>query len=210
LSTNKTKGTLVQEKLSDADIERDRRELEKTWEHPKGLWGWLTDTDHKRIGLRYIITAVVFFVFGGIEAALMRIQLAFPESHFLNPDQYNQVFTVHGTTMMFLFAVPIMTAMGIYFVPLMVGSREVAFPRLNAYGYFVYLIGGILLYTGFLLNTGPDAGWFSYVPLSGPAYSPGKRVDVWAQMITFTEASGLAGAIVVIGTVLKCARRACH
>ena len=200
---SKRRPRLVQEELSESDIERDRQELERTWAHPKGLWGWLTDTDHKRIGLRYIITALVFFVFGGIEAALMRIQLAFPESHFLNPDQYNQIFTVHGTTMMFLFAVPIMTAMGIYFVPLMIGSREVAFPRLNAYGYFVYLIGGILLYSAFLLNTGPDAGWFSYVPLSGPSFSPGKRVDIWAQMITFTEASGLAGAIVVIGTVLK-------
>jgi cytochrome c oxidase subunit 1 len=105
--------------------------------------------------------------------------------------------------MMFLFAVPIMTALGIYLVPLMVGARDVAFPRLNIYGYFVYLIGGLLLYTGFLLNTGPDAGWFSYVPLSGPAYSPGKRVDVWAQMITFTEISALAGAIIIIGTVFK-------
>jgi cytochrome c oxidase subunit 1 len=105
--------------------------------------------------------------------------------------------------MMFLFAVPIMTALGIYLVPLMVGARDVAFPRLNAYGYFVYLIGGILLYTGFLLNTGPDAGWFSYVPLAGPSFSPGKRVDIWAQMITFTEISGLAGAIVIIGTVFK-------
>ncbi len=104
---------------------------------------------------------------------------------------------------MFLFAVPIMTAMGIYLVPLMVGARDVAFPRLNLYGYFVYLIGGILLYTAFLLNTGPDAGWFAYVPLSGPAYSPGKRVDIWAQMITFTEISALVGAVVVIGTVFK-------
>jgi len=110
---------------------------------------------------------------------------------------------VHGTTMMFLFAVPIMTALGIYLVPLMVGARDVAFPRLNVYGYFVYLIGGLLLYTGFVLNTGPDAGWFSYVPLSGPAFSPGKRVDVWAQMISFTEISALAGAVIIIGTVFK-------
>jgi cytochrome c oxidase subunit 1 len=145
----------------------------------------------------------VFFVGSGIEAALMRIQLARPENHFLSPDKYNQIFTVHGTTMMFLFAVPIMTAMGIYLVPLMVGARDVAFPRLNLYGYFVYLVGGILLYVGFFLNTGPDAGWFAYVPLSGPAYSPGKRVDIWAQMITFTEISALVGAIVVIGTAFK-------
>ncbi|HEU4510671.1 MAG TPA: cytochrome c oxidase subunit I [Pyrinomonadaceae bacterium] len=186
-----------------AEMASEKEELERTWARPRGFSGWLMETDHKVIGLRYIVTAFVFFVLGGIEAAAMRIQLAFPDNHFLSPDQYNQFFTVHGTTMMFLFAVPIMTAMGIYFVPLMVGARDVAFPRLNAYGYFVYLIGGILLYTGFFLNTGPDAGWFSYVPLSGPAYSPGKRVDIWAQMITFTEISALVGAAVIIGTVFK-------
>src|SRR5215212_1623948 len=186
-----------------AAMQREREELERTWARPRGLWGWFTDTDHKAIAKRYIVTAFVFFLLGGIEAALMRIQLAFPESHFLNPDRYNQIFTVHGTTMMFLFAVPIMTAFGLYFVPLMVGARDVAFPRLNLYGYFVYLIGGILLYVGFFLNTGPDAGWFAYVPLSGPAYSPGKRVDIWAQMITFTEISALVGAVIVIGTAFK-------
>ena len=186
-----------------AAMEREREELERTWARPSGLRGWFTDTDHKRIAMRYIKTAFVFFVLGGIEAALMRIQLARPENHFLSPDQYNQIFTVHGSTMMFLFAVPIMTAMGIYLVPLMVGARDVAFPRLNLFGYFVYLTGGLLLYTGFILNTGPDAGWFAYVPLSGPAFSPGKRVDIWAQMITFTEISSLVGAIVIIGTAFK-------
>jgi cytochrome c oxidase subunit 1 len=194
-------------RISDEDLavqmEREREELERTWAPPRGLRGLLTDTDHKHIALRYIVTAFVFFLFGGIEAALMRIQLARPDSHFLSPDKYNQIFTVHGTTMMFLFAVPIVTALGIYLVPLMVGARDVAYPRLNLYGYWTYLIGGILLYVGFLLNVGPDAGWFAYVPLAGPGFSPGKRVDIWAQMITFTELSGLAGAIVVIGTVFK-------
>ena len=193
--------------ISEAELarvmEREKQELERTWARPKGWRGWFTDTDHKAIAMRYIVTAFVFFVLGGIEAALMRIQLMRPENHFLSPDQYNQIFTVHGTTMMFLFAVPIMTALGIYLVPLMIGARDVAFPRLNLYGYFVYLIGGLFLYAGFFLNTGPDAGWFAYVPLSGPAYSPGKRVDVWAQMITFTELSALVGAIVVIGTAFK-------
>jgi cytochrome c oxidase subunit 1 len=186
-----------------SEDEREIKELERVWACPPGIYGWFTDTDHKAIALRYVVTAFVFFLFGGIEALLMRIQLARPESHFLSPDLYNQVFTVHGTTMMFLFAVPIMTAVGIYLVPLMVGTRDVAFPRLNNYGYFVYLIGGILLYVSFFLNTGPDAGWFAYVPLSGPGYSPGKRVDIWAQMISFTEISALSGAVVVIGTVFK-------
>jgi cytochrome c oxidase subunit 1 len=201
--TPKNELTRISDEDLAAQMAREREELERTWAAPRGLRGWLTDTDHKHIANRYIITAFIFFLFGGIEAALMRIQLARPDNHFLSPDKYDQIFTVHGTTMMFLFAVPIVTALGIYLVPLMVGSRDVAFPRLNLYGYWVYLIGGILLYVGFLLNTGPDAGWFAYVPLSGPSYSPGKRVDIWAQMITFTELSGLAGAIVIIGTVFK-------
>ena len=196
------KTAISEEDLAEV-MAREKKELERTWARPKGWRGWFTDTDHKAVAMRYIVTAFVFFVLGGIEAALMRIQLMRPDNHFLSPDQYNQIFTVHGTTMMFLFAVPIMTALGIYLVPLMIGARDVAFPRLNLYGYFVYLIGGIFLYAGFLLNTGPDAGWFAYVPLSGPGFSPGKRVDVWAQMITFTELSALVGAIVVIGTAFK-------
>jgi cytochrome c oxidase subunit 1 len=205
MADQKKQGTakLIEVELPQSSIEQDRKQLEKTWAHAHGVLGWLMEVDHKVIGLRYIKTAFAFFLFGGIEAALMRIQLARPENHFLSPDTYNQLFTTHGTTMMFLFAVPIMTGMGIYLVPIMVGTREVAFPRLNAYGYFVYLIGGLLLYTAFILNTGPDAGWFAYVPLSGPAYSAGKRVDIWAQMITFTEISGLVGAIVIIATTFK-------
>src|SRR5919107_124404 len=144
------KATITDEELAEV-MAREKEELERTWARPRGWRGWFTDTDHKAIAMRYIVTAFVFFVLGGIEAALMRIQLAFPENHFLNPDRYNQIFTVHGTTMMFLFAVPIMTAFGIYFVPLMIGARDVAYPRLNLYGYFVYLIGGLLPFTRFFL-----------------------------------------------------------
>src|SRR5918911_359142 len=143
------------------DEAADRRELARTWAAGRGLYGWLTNTNHKNIATRYIVTAFVFFLFGGIEAALMRLQLARPESHIINPDLYNQIFTVHGTTMMFLFAVPIMEGMGLYLVPLMIGTRNVAFPRLNAFGYYTYLIGGLLIYVGFILNIGPDTGWFS-------------------------------------------------
>jgi len=105
--------------------------------------------------------------------------------------------------MMFLFAVPIMQGLGIYLVPLMVGTRNIAFPRLNNFSYFVYLFGGVMLYVAFLLNIGPDVGWFSYVPLAGPAYSPGKRADFWAQMITFTEVSSLAVAVQLIVTIFQ-------
>jgi cytochrome c oxidase subunit I+III len=182
---------------------REHEQLERVWRDRTGLWGWLTTTDHKSIGKRYIVTAFVFFLLGGINAGLMRVQLARPENGLIGPDRYNQIFTVHGTTMMFLFAVPVMTAMGLYFVPLMIGARNVAFPRLNAYGYWVYLIGGTFLYVNLLLNTGPDTGWFSYVPLAGPGFSPGKRVDTWAQTVTFTEIAGLIAAVELIVTIFK-------
>ena len=131
----------------------------------------------------------------GVAALLMRTQLAVPENTFLDANQYDQLFTVHGVTMMFLFAVPMMEGMGIYLVPLMLGTRNVAFPRLNAFGYWMYLIGGLFLYWGLFTGTGPDVGWFAYTPLAGPQFSPGKRVDVWAQMITFTEISALCDRV---------------
>ena len=185
------------------DVERTAAELDQTWAEPGTLWGWLTAVDHKSIGKRYIITAFLMFVAGGIEAALMRLQLARPENTLIGPDRYNQLFTTHGTTMMFLFAVPMMNAMGIYFVPLMVGARNVAFPRLNSFGYWSYFVGVALLYVSLFVNTGPDAGWFAYVPLAGPAYSPGHRVDVWAQVVTFTEIAALCAAVNIIVTAFK-------
>ncbi|MDB4947604.1 MAG: cytochrome oxidase [Gemmatimonadetes bacterium] len=186
-----------------AEDARDLRRLERTWSPERGLWGWLTSVDHKSIARRYVATALVSFVLAGINALVMRVQLARPESHVLGPDAYNQYFTTHGTAMMFLFAVPIMEAVGIYFVPLMVGTRNVAFPRLNALGYWTFLVATIFLWASFYANVGPDAGWTAYVPLSGPQFSPGKRVDTWAQMITFTEVSALIGAVEIITTAFK-------
>jgi cytochrome c oxidase subunit 1 len=177
--------------------------LEETWRHRPGFWGWVCSVEHKSIATRYIATAVVFFILGGIEAAVMRAQLARPENAVLGPDAYNQFFTMHGSTMMFLFAVPVMDAMGLYLVPLMNGTRNVAFPRLNAYGYWVYLFGGLFLYVMFFLNTGPDVGWFAYVPLAGPEFTPGKRADVWAQLVTFTEVSALVASVELIVTIFK-------
>jgi cytochrome c oxidase subunit I+III len=180
-----------------------RAEMERTWDDGPGAWGWLRATDHKSVAKRYVATAFLFFLLGGLEAATMRLQLARPENGLVDPGLYNQLFTMHGTTMMFLFGVPVQLAMAIYLVPLMVGTRNISFPRLNAFGYWVYLIGGLLLYSGFVLNTGPDGGWFNYVPLSGPQYSPGKRIDVWAQTVTFTEVAALVAAVELIVTVLK-------
>src|SRR3954469_4686808 len=124
----------------------ERAQLEPVWRPHPGIAGWFSNTLHTTIGKRYIVTAFVFFLLGGIEAALMRLQLSRPENTLIGPDLYNPIFTVHGSTMMFLFAVPMMEGLGIYFVPLMIGTRNVAFPRMNAYGYFTYLIGGLLLY----------------------------------------------------------------
>jgi cytochrome c oxidase subunit 1 len=177
--------------------------LDAVWRRKPGLIGWLASTDHKDIGLRYVVTAFAFFLLAGLLAAAMRLQLSVPNNTVLGPDRYNQFFTVHGSTMMFLFAVPVMQGMGLYLVPLMVGSRNVAFPRLNAYGYFAYLGGGLMLWGALFCNIGADAGWFAYVPLSGPDYSVGKRVDFWAQMITMTEISGLISAVQIITTVFK-------
>jgi cytochrome c oxidase subunit 1 len=186
-----------------ADVDPTVSALSRVWRRPPGFYGWLVSTDHKDIGLRYILTALCFFVFAGILALTMRWQLAVPLNSFMGPDRYNQVFTTHGTTMMFLFAVPIMEGFGLYLVPLMVGTRNVAFPRLLNYGYYVYLFAGLALLAGFFCNMGPDAGWFMYVPLSGPANAPGHRVDLWSQMVTLVEISTLTGAVEIVTTVFK-------
>jgi cytochrome c oxidase subunit I len=191
---------LLGQNLNERD---DRALLERSWHDPEGFFGWFQATTHQKIGMRYIVTAFVFLLLGGVEAFMMRLQLSSPENTVLGPARYNQIFTLHGTTMMFLFAVPVMEGMGVYLVPLMLGTRNVAFPRLNAFGYWMYVMGGLLLYGAAFTGTIPDAGWFAYAPLSGPQYSPGKGVDVWAQMITFTEISALCVAAELIVTILR-------
>jgi cytochrome c oxidase subunit 1 len=188
------------------EVENRDREitlLERVWRHPGGILGWLSYTTHQAIAMRYIVTAFIMLLLGGVEILLVRLQLIRPNNTFLGPDFYNQMFTTHGTTMMFLFAVPVMEGMAIYLVPLMVGTRNVAFPRLNAFGYWIYLGGCLFLYWGVFTNTAPDIGWFAYTPLSGPQFSPGKRPDFWAQMITFTEVSAMCVATEIIATIFK-------
>ena len=187
-------------KLKGAKLEA---RLERTWRRPPGIIGWLATVDHKEIGRRYIITALLFLALGGVLALAMRLQLAQPDSNLISPQRYNELFTMHGSTMMFLFAVPVMEGVAVFIIPLMVGTRSTAFPRLNAFSYYMYLFGGLMLWIAFLLNIGPDIGWFAYTPLSGPQFSPGKRADILAQMITFTEVSALAAAVVLICTILK-------
>ena len=181
----------------------DEAQLEATWRDPPGWLGAISAVNHKTISCRFMVATFGFFVAGGILALLMRLQLAQPSNSLIGADRYNQLFTMHGTTMMFLFAVPVMQAFAIYLVPLMIGARSVAFPRMNAYAFWIFLFGGVMLYVAFFFDTGADAGWFAYVPLSTFKYSPTKRVDFWAQMITFTEVSAMMEAIVLITTILK-------
>jgi heme/copper-type cytochrome/quinol oxidase subunit 1 len=195
--------TFLETEITPERFAEEEKALERVWKRPPGFIGWLTTVHHKDIAIRYIITAFIFFGLAGILAFLMRLQLSKPENTFLSADLYNQFFTVHGSAMMFLFAVPIMEGFGLYFVPLMIGTRNVAFPRMNAVGYYIYVAGGILLFMGLFMNVGADNGWFSYVPLAGPEFAPGKRADFWAQMITFTEVSALIGAVELIATVFK-------
>src|SRR4051795_11237113 len=186
--------------LDDAEL---HARLTRTWRTGPSLIARLSSVDHKVVGRRYILTAFFFLCLGGLSAVAMRLQLARPEAKLLGPDLYNQLFTMHGTTMMFLFAVPVMEAFAVYFVPLMVGTRNIAFPRLNAFSYWMFLFGGCFLWIAFLFNVGPDIGWFAYVPLSNLQFTPSKRADVWAQMITFTEVAALAVAVEIVVTVFK-------
>jgi cytochrome c oxidase subunit 1 len=181
----------------------EHEQLQKTWAPHRGWFSWFWQIDHHSIGRRFIFTAFVWFGLGGVLAALMRIQLAKPNNTFLSNDQYNQIFTLHGTSMMFLFAVPVMQAVAIYILPLMLGTRAFAFPRANAYAYYMFLFGGTMIYTAFILNMAPDAGWFNYVPLASPEFSPGKRIDIWAQLVNFTEISALTIAIEIVVTIFK-------
>jgi len=178
-------------------------ELERTWTDRPGIRGILSANGHKTIGVRFIVTALCFFCAAGVMGGLMRHQLGAANGHLVGPDFYNQLFTMHGTTMMFLFAVPVMQGFALYLVPLMIGTRNTAFPRMTACAYWLYLIGGLLLFAGFLSNTGPDAGWFAYVPLAGPQYGIGKREDVWNMLVTYSEAMGLMVAVDITTTILK-------
>src|SRR5438876_3560449 len=138
-----------------------------------GFWSWFTTIDHKKIGIMYGSTALAFFVIGGVEALLLRLQLAGPNGTLLTAAQYNELFTMHGTAMIFLMGMPLAVAFGNYLIPLQIGARDVAFPRLNAFGYWVVLLGGLFLYSSFFLGGAPNGGWFGYTPLTSTPISGG-------------------------------------
>jgi cytochrome c oxidase subunit I len=173
---------------------------------PTGTTGWrawLTTVDHKKIGIMYGATALAFLAIGGLEALLIRAQLAQPDGQVLSPEAYNQAFTMHGTTMVFLVVMPLAAAFANYLIPLQIGARDVAFPRLNALSYWVFLFGGLFLYSGVLLGHIPDGGWTSYFPNAGITYSPGHGMDFWSLGLQITGIASLVGAVNLITTCLN-------
>src|SRR5580698_8239939 len=172
------------------------------------VYEWLTTVDHKKIGLMYIAYALVFLIIGGVEATLMRIQLAIPNNHFVSPQVFNQLFTMHGTTMVFLVGMPILFGFGNYLVPLMIGARDMAFPRLNAFSFWISAFAGLLLYYSFIGGVGlagtgsaPDVAWFAYAPLTERAFSPGHTVDYWAVALLASGIGSIGTAINFLATV---------
>ncbi|MGC9157944.1 MAG: cytochrome c oxidase subunit I [Terracidiphilus sp.] len=185
---------------------------------PRRLWqetvyGWITTVDHKRIGLLYIGYALLFLLIGGLEAMLMRIQLAVPNNHFLSPEVFNRMFTMHGTTMVFFVGMPILFGFGNYLVPLMIGARDMAFPRLNAFSFWISAFGGLLLYYSFIggsglygAGTAPDVGWFAYAPLTSKLFSPGHSTDYWILGIFLSGIGSVGTALNLVATIvcLRC------
>lgn len=181
--------------------ERAERLL-KVWETPKG-WRYWSAVNNSQVGLWYTLTAFAFFLFGGVLALIMRIQLAIPDNNWLTPDQYNQIFTMHGSVMMFLFAVPILEAISILLLPQMLGARDLPFPRLSAYGYWCFLIGGIFVCGSLFFGVGPRGGWFMYPPMT-TEYQSDVGPDIWLLGLSFIEIASIAAAVELIVGVLKC------
>jgi cytochrome c oxidase subunit 1/cytochrome c oxidase subunit I+III len=178
--------------------------LERIWAEREGLLGWLTTTDHKRIGILYFFTALAMFGAGGVEALLIRTQLIGPNGHVLGPQAYDEVFTMHGITMIFLFVIPMTTgAFGNYLIPLMIGARDMAFPRMNAVSYWIFLGSAIFMYAGLVGGHAPNSGWFDYVPLASKAYDPGNNIDFYGWGLIFNGIASTATSINFIVTIFK-------
>ena len=169
----------------------------------EGFWGWITTIDHKRIGILYGVSAFIFFLIGGAEALLIRMQLATPNGTVLTAGEYNQIFTMHGTTMIFLALMPMSAAFFNYLAPIMIGARDVAFPRLNALSYWIFLFGGLVLYSSFFFGGAPDGGWFGYAPNTSVTFSPGHGIDYWIFGLQILGIASTVGAVNLITTILN-------
>ncbi|MDQ3753110.1 MAG: cbb3-type cytochrome c oxidase subunit I, partial [Acidobacteriota bacterium] len=186
-----------------AEVRRAQEErLLRAWKLPEG-WRYLSAVNNTSVGIWYTGVTCVFFLFGGVLALLMRTQLAVPNNDFLSADLYNQVFTLHGSVMMFLFAVPIFEAISILFLPAMLGARELPFPRLSAYGFWGFAMGGTFLCGSIFFDAAPRGGWFMYPPLTS-AYQPGIGADMWLLGFSFIEVAAIAAAVELIVGILKC------
>ena len=182
---------------------------EEEFSFSETLYQWVATVDHKRLGLMYIVTALLFLVIAGLMASVMRLQLAFPNNHVVGPETFNRLFTMHGTTMVFLVGMPFVAGLSNYLVPLMIGARDMAFPRLNAFGYWIFLFGGLLLYFSYIGGGGlsghgsaPDVGWFAYAPLTSKAFSRGASTDFWILGILVAGIGSVASALNVIVTTI--------
>lgn len=191
---------MTREALSPVRLHKD---LSRIWDTTPGWLGRLAAVNHTVLGKRFIVTAFLFFAIGGGLAMLIRAQLATADSDFMTVETYNQVFTMHGTVMMFLFAIPMFEGFAIYLLPKLLGARDLAFPRLTAYGYWCYLLGGSILIVALVGGVAPDGGWFMYTPLNAQPYSPGVNADFWLLGVTFVEISALSAAIEIVVSILK-------
>ena len=176
--------------------------LDELWEEEPGLLGFLTTVNHKRIGRRYLVTAAFFFLLAGLSAVVMRTQLAVPNNHLVSPEEYDQLFSLHGTAMIFFFATPMNSGFGNYILPMMIGTRDMAFPRVNALSYWIFLFSGLFMFSSLPLGMAPDGGWFAYVPLTRE-YLPGLNLDFYTLGLLFLAVSTTIGSINFIVTALK-------
>ncbi len=167
------------------------------------LYRWIATTDHKKLGIMYIIAMLLFFVASGLMAVVIRLQLAYPNSHVVSPETFNQLFTMHGTSMVFLVGMPMVAGLGNYLVPLMIGARDMAFPRLNAFGFWAFLFGGILLYSSYAFGAVPDVGWFGYAPLTNKTFNPGPSTDFWVLGVLVAGFGTISSAINVVATTIS-------
>jgi len=197
--------------MASIDYPLDRPKVQESgFSFSEVLYAWVATVDHKRLGLMYVVSALLFLVVAGTMAAVMRLQLAVPENHVVGPDTFNRLFTMHGTTMVFLVGMPMVAGFSNYLVPLMIGARDMAFPRLNAFGFWIFLFGGLLLYFSYIGGSGlsgagsaPDVGWFAYAPLTARAFSRGSSTDYWAIGVLVAGFGSIASAINVIATTIS-------
>ena len=179
------------------------RSLERIWATKRGLLSWISTVDHKEIGLRYIVTAFAFLIAGGLEALVLRVQLARPNQALLTPEQYDELFSMHGITMIFLYASPVLSGFSNYLFPLVLGARDMAFPRLNAFSYWIYLAAGLFIYASLLAAAAPNDGWFNYVPYALREYNPGPNLDFYALGMIFLGISTTVGSANFVVTFLR-------